>query len=38
MTEVVAFLHWICQRLRVLDPVVPVPLLGDTLLIHFGIT
>ena len=31
MTEMVAFLHWICARLAQPIPVVPVPLLRDTL-------
>jgi hypothetical protein len=31
MTEMVAFLHWICTRLAQPVPVVPVPLLRDTL-------
>jgi hypothetical protein len=38
MTEMVAFLHWICTRLAQPTPVVPVPLLRDTLLIHLGLT
>jgi hypothetical protein len=38
MTEMVAFLHWICPRLAQPVPVVPVPLLRDTLLIHLGLT
>jgi hypothetical protein len=38
MTEMVAFLHWICARLAQPVPVVPVPLLRDTLLIHLGLT
>jgi len=38
MTEMVAFLHWLCARLAQPTPVVPVPLLRDTLLIHFGLT
>jgi hypothetical protein len=38
MTEMVAFLHWICARLAQPTPVVPVPLLRDTLLIHLGLT
>src|SRR5215813_9608002 len=38
MTEMVAFLHWICARLTQPVPVVPVPLLRDTLLIHLGLT
>jgi hypothetical protein len=38
MTEMVAFLHWICARLVQPVPVVPVPLLRDTLLIHLGLT
>jgi hypothetical protein len=37
MTEVVAFLHWICTRLAQPTPAVPVPLLRDTLLIHLGL-
>jgi hypothetical protein len=37
-TEMVAFLHWICTRLAQPVPVVPVPLLRDTLLIHLGLT
>ena len=38
MTEMVAFLHWICQRLAQPTPVIPVPVLRDTLLIHLGLT
>jgi hypothetical protein len=38
MTEMVAFLHWICAQLAQPTPVVPVPLLRDTLLIHLGLT
>jgi hypothetical protein len=38
MTEMAAFLHWICPRLAQPVPVVPVPLLRDTLLIHLGLT
>jgi hypothetical protein len=38
LTEMAAFLHWICQRLTQPVPVVPVPLLRDTLLIHLGLT
>jgi len=38
MTEMVAFLHWICARLAQPIPVVPVPLLRDTLLIQVGLT
>jgi hypothetical protein len=38
MTEMVAFLHWICARLAQSTPLVPVPLLRDTLLIHVGLT
>jgi hypothetical protein len=38
MTEMAAFLQWICARLVQLNPVVPVPLLRDTLLIHLGLT
>jgi hypothetical protein len=38
MTEMVAFLHWICARLAQTIPFVPVPLLRDTLLIHLGLT
>jgi len=38
MTERAAFLHWICARLTQPIPVVPVPLLRDTLLIHLGLT
>jgi hypothetical protein len=38
MTEMVAFLHWLCARLMQPIPVVPVPLLRDTLLIHLGLT
>jgi hypothetical protein len=38
LTEMAAFLHWLCQRLTQPVPVVPVPLLRDTLLIHFGLT
>jgi hypothetical protein len=38
MTEMVAFLHWICARLAQSVAVVPVPLLRDTLLIHLGLT
>jgi hypothetical protein len=37
MTEMVAFLHWLCPRLSQLTSVVPVPLLRDTLLIHIGL-
>src|SRR5262245_41970769 len=37
MTEMVAFLHWICARLAQPTPVAPVPLLRDTLLIHLGL-
>ena len=37
MTEMVAFLHWICARLAQPTPVAPVPLLRDTLLIHVGL-
>lgn len=33
-----AFLHWICARFAQPVPVVPVPLLRDTLLIHLGLT
>jgi hypothetical protein len=38
MTEMVAFLHWICKRLAQPVPLIPVPLLRDTLLIHLGLT
>jgi hypothetical protein len=38
MTEMAAFLHWICAWLVQPVPVVPVPLLRDTLLIHLGLT
>jgi hypothetical protein len=38
MTEMVAFLQWICARLAQPTPVVPVPLLRDTLLIYLGLT
>jgi hypothetical protein len=38
MTEMVAFLHWICARFAQSTPLVPVPLLRDTLLIHVGLT
>jgi hypothetical protein len=38
MTEMVAFLRWICGRLTLSPPLVPVPLLRDTLLIHLGFT
>ena len=38
MTEMVAFLHWMCPRLAQPIPLVPVPLLRDTLLIHLGLT
>jgi hypothetical protein len=38
MTEMVAFLQWICARLTQPISVVPVPLLRDTLLIHLGLT
>jgi hypothetical protein len=38
MAEMIAFLHWICARLAQPTPVVPVPLLRDTLLIHAGLT
>jgi hypothetical protein len=38
MTEMVTFLHWICARLAQPTPIVPVPLLRDTLLIHLGLT
>jgi hypothetical protein len=38
LTEMAAFLHWICARLAQPVPVVPVPLLRDTLLIHLGLT
>jgi hypothetical protein len=38
MTEMVAFLQWICGELTRREPVVPVPLLRDTLLIHLGLT
>jgi hypothetical protein len=37
MTEMVAFLHWLYARLAQPAPVVPVPLLRDTLLIHLGL-
>src|SRR5262245_33315174 len=38
MTEMVAFLHWLCARLAQPTSVVPIPLLRDTLLIHLGLT
>jgi hypothetical protein len=38
LTEMVAFLQWICQRLVQPVPMIPVPLLRDTLLIHLGLT
>jgi len=38
MTKMVAFLHWLCPRLAQPTPVVPVPVLRDTLLMHFGLT
>jgi hypothetical protein len=38
MTEMAAFLHWICARLARPSPMIPVPLLRDTLLIHLGLT
>ena len=38
MTEMAAFLHWICARLAQPAPMIPVPLLRDTLLIHLGLT
>jgi hypothetical protein len=38
MTEMVAFLQWICARLAQPVLVVPVLLLRDTLLIHMGLT
>ena len=38
MTEMFAFLKWICGELRRREPVVPVPLLRDTLLIDMGLT
>ena len=38
MTEMAAFLQWICTQLAPPAPVVPVPLLRDTLLIHLGLT
>ena len=38
MTEMVAFLHWLCARLAQLTPVIPVPVLRDTLLMHLGLT
>jgi hypothetical protein len=38
MTEMVAFLQWLYPRLAQPVPVVPVPLLRDTLLIHLGRT
>ena len=38
MTEMVAFLHWLCTRLAQPVSLVPVPLLRDTLLIHLGLT
>jgi hypothetical protein len=37
MTEMFAFLKWICGELRRREPVVPVPLLRDTLLIDMGL-
>jgi hypothetical protein len=38
MTEMVAFLHWLCPRLAQPTPVMPVPVLRDTLLMHLGLT
>jgi hypothetical protein len=38
LTEMAAFLHWLCPRLVQPVPIVPVPLLRDTLLIHLGLT
>jgi len=38
MTEMVAFLHWLCARLAQPTPVIPVPVLRDTLLMHLGLT
>jgi hypothetical protein len=38
LTEMVAFLQWICPRLAPPAPMIPVPLLRDTLLIHLGLT
>jgi len=38
MTEMAAFLHWLYPRLAQPVPMVPVPLLRDTLLIHLGLT
>jgi hypothetical protein len=38
MTEMVAFLHWICARFAQPTPLVPVPLLRDTPLMHLGLT
>ena len=38
MTEMFAFLKWICGELTRREPVVPVPLLRDTLLIELGLT
>lgn len=37
MTEMFAFLKWICGELTRREPVVPVPLLRDTLLIDMGL-
>ena len=37
MTEMFAFLRWICGELTRREPVVPVPLLRDTLLIQLGL-
>ena len=37
MTEMVALLHWICARLAQPTPLVPVPLLRDTPLVHLGL-
>jgi hypothetical protein len=38
MTEMFAFLKWLCGELTRREPVVPVPLLRDTLLLHLGLT
>jgi hypothetical protein len=38
MTEMAAFLKWICGELTRRESVVPVPLLRDTLLIQLGLT
>lgn len=38
MTEMFAFLQWICARLIQHPHMIPVPLLRDTLLIHLGLS